>query len=119
MTETILTVVGYALIGLLIGVIMARILVGNSSQLGCSQEREDWLATFWITALLWPLTILAGGVWLIFSGVSRLALRVGRAELKPPRKKGPQDKHRADDHPGNPDPAESLTARSQQGGEHV
>ena len=97
MTETILTIVGYALIGLLIGVIMARTFVGNSGQLGCSEEREYWLFIFWIAALLWPLVILAGSVWLIFSGVSRLALRVGRAELKPPRKTGPQDNHRADD----------------------
>ena len=96
MTETILAIVGYALIGLLIGVIMARTLVGNPSQLG-RDEREDWLFVFWVTALLWPLIIPAGGVWLVLAGASRLALRVGRAELKPPRKTGPQDKHRADD----------------------
>ena len=96
MTETILTIVGYALIGLLTGVITARIFVGNPSQFEYG-EREDWLFIFWIAALLWPLIILAGGVRLIFSGVSRLALRVGRAELKLPRKEGPQDKHRADD----------------------
>ena len=53
---------------------------------------------------------------------SRLAIRIGRAELKLPRKTGPQDKHRADDDGGTfskPDPAESLTARSQQGDDHV
>lgn len=95
MSETILAIAGYALIGLLIGVIMARTLVGNPSQLG-HDEHEDWLFVFWVNALIWPLTILAGGVWLVFSGGSRLALRIGRAELKPPRKTGPQDKHRAD-----------------------
>lgn len=95
MTETILSILGYALIGLLIGVIMARTLVGNPSQ-DRFDGRENWLFVFWVTALLWPSVLLAGGVWLVFSGVSRLALRVGRAELKPPRKTGPQDKHRAD-----------------------
>ena len=96
MSETILAMVGYALIGLLIGVIMARKMVGNPSQFG-DDDREDWLFVFWVTALLWPLVILAGGVWLVLSGCSRLALRVGRAELRLPRKPGPQDKHRADD----------------------
>ena len=96
MSETILAIVGYALIGLLIGVIIARTIIGNPSQFE-HEEREEWLFVFWVTALLWPLTILAGGVWLVLSGVSRLAIRVGRAELKPPRKTGPQDKHRADD----------------------